>query len=302
MEILDYKTEMLGEVAALFNSGVANVPNCWPVDDADFAGAIAAVCGGECDGGPAVDDQALSVAALEGRVVGFAHTGIDRSDSDESPLGAICFLYYERGRRGAGQALLAAAESRFAARSLSEVCAFNQRYRYRFYCFPHAYLSDRLDHVRALLQFNGYRPTWGEVFLNGLDYEAAELPQVDVDFDLTVTCPRKRGRRPGCHVRAHRDGKTIGECGINCGGDYSRHADAQDYGFVNWLGVEHPYRHRGLGKLLLFRGRNEMLAAGYRHTAISTAMHNNRAFLFYSNHGYRVVDWTYQLNKSLDRA
>ena len=299
MEILDYKAEMLGEVAGLFNHGVANVPNCWPVDDADFAGAIAAVCGGECDGGPSVDDQALTVAALNGRVVGFAHTGIDRGDSDEAPRGAICFLYYERGCRGAGQALLDAAEARFAARSLSEVCAFNQGYRYRFYCFPHAYLSDRLDHVSALLQLNGYRLAGGEVFLNGLDYEAGELPQVDLDFDLTITRPRRRGRRPGCHLKAHRDGETLGECEITCGGDYSRHPDAQDYGFVDWLGVERPYQHRGLGKLLLFRGRNEMLAAGYRHTAISTALHNNRAFLFYSNHGYRLVDWTYQLSKPL---
>ncbi len=302
MEILDYKAEMLGDVAGLFNRGVANVPNCWPVDDADFAAAIAAVSGGECDGGPPVEDQALSVATVGGEVVGFSHLGTDRGDSDEAPLGAICFLYYERGCRAAGQALLAAAERTFAARSLSEVCSFNQSYRYRFYCFPHTYLSDHLDHVSALLQFNGYRITGGEVFLNGLDYEAAELPQVDLDFDLTVTWPRKRGRRPGCHVKAHRVGKTIGECEITCGGDYSRHPDAQDYGFVNWLGVEKPYRHLGLGKLLLFRGRNEMLTAGYRHTAISTARHNNRAFLFYSNHGYRVVDWTYQLSKTLDLA
>ena len=300
MEILDFKTEMLGDVAGLFNRGVAGVPNCWPVEEADFAGAIAAVSGGESDGGPSVEDQALSVATLGGEIVGFAHTGIDRRDPDEAPRGAICFLGYERGCRAAGQELLAAAESAFAARSLSEVCAFDSSYRYRFYCFPHACLSDHLDHVSALLQFNGYRLTGGEVFLNGLDYEAAGLPRVDLDFDLTVAWPRERGLRPGCHVAAQRDGETMGECEIACGGDYSRHPDAQDYGFVNWLGVEEPYQHRGLGKLLLFHGRNEMLAAGYRHTAISTARHNNRAFLFYSNHGYRVVDWTYQLSKSLD--
>ncbi len=302
MEMLDYKAEMLGDVAGLFTRGVANVPNCWPVDDADFAGGIAAVSGGECDGGPPVEDQALSVATVRGEVVGFAHFGIDRRDPDEPPRGAICFLYYERGCRSAGQGLLAATESTFAARSLTEVCAFDSSYRYRFYCFPHAYLSDHLDHVSALLQFNGYRLTGGEVFLNGLDYETAELPHADLDFDLAVTWPRERGRRPGCHVLAHRDGETIGECKITCGGDYSRHPDAQDFGFVDWLGVEKPYQHRGLGKLLLFHARNEMLAVGYRHTAISTARHNNRAFLFYSNHGYRVVDWTYQLSKSLDPA
>ena len=292
---------MLGDVAGLFNRGVAEVPNCWPVEEADFAGAVAAVSGGEIDGGPSVEDQALSVAALGGNVVGFAHTGVDRRDQDEAPRGAICFLCYERGCREAGQKLLAAAESAFAERSLTEVCAFNSSYRYRFYCFPHACLSDHLDHVSALLQFNGYRLTGGEVFLNGLDYEAAELPHVDLDFDLSVSRPRGRGLRPGCHLKAERDGETIGECEIACGGDYSLHPDAQDFGFVNWLGVEEPYQRRGLGKLLLFRARNEMLEAGYRHTAISTARHNNRAFLFYSNHGYRFVDWTCQLSKSLDR-
>ena len=92
MEILDYKAEMLSDVAGLFNRGVANVPNCWPVDDADFAAVIAAVSGGECDGGPPVEEQALWVATLGGEVVGFAHIGTDRGDSDEAPLGAICFL------------------------------------------------------------------------------------------------------------------------------------------------------------------------------------------------------------------
>ena len=242
------------------------------------------------------------MATLRGEVVGFAHSGIDRRDPDVAPQGAICFLCYERGCRAAGQELLAAAENAFAARSLTEVCAFNSSYRYRFYCFPHAYLSDHLDHVSALLQFNGYRLTGGEVFLNGFDYEADELPHVDLDFDLSVSWPRNRGLRPGCHLKAQRDGEIIGECEIACGGDYSRHPEAQDYGFVNWLGVEEPYQHQGLGKLLLFRARNEMLGAGYRHTAISTARHNNRAFLFYSNHGYRFVDWTCQLSKSLDPA
>ena len=76
-------------------------------------------------------------------------------------------------------------------------------------------------------------------------------------------------------------------------------AEAQDYGFVNWLGVTEGYQGGGLGKWLLLRTRNEMLERGYRHTAISTAVSNHRAFLFYSNYGYRVVDWTYGLSKSL---
>jgi hypothetical protein len=37
----------------------------------------------------------------------------------------------------------------------------------------------------------------------------------------------------------------------------------------------------------------ELRRAGYRHAAISTALDNYRAALFYSNLGYQVVDWTY---------
>ena len=38
---------------------------------------------------------------------------------------------------------------------------------------------------------------------------------------------------------------------------------------------------------------------GYRHGAISTAFDNDRAFLFYTNHGFRVVDWTYEFAREL---
>ena len=172
--------------------------------------------------------------------------------------------------------------------------------------------------------------TGSDVFPSRLGFEAAELPQAAVlsafphqclvrsplgkspprplkfglpislhpadDLrQLRVTCPLER-----VLVRCY--GETVGEWGITCGGGHPRHSDSRDDGVVNWLGVERPYRHRGLGKLLLFRGRNEMLASGYRHTAISTALHDNRAFPFYSNHGYRLVDWTCLLSKFPDPA
>ena len=38
---------------------------------------------------------------------------------------------------------------------------------------------------------------------------------------------------------------------------------------------------------------------GYRHGAISTAFDNDRAFLFYTNYGFRVVDWTYEFAREL---
>ena len=45
-----------------------------------------------------------------------------------------------------------------------------------------------------------------------------------------------------------------------------------------------------------------MLSSGYRHTAIRTALHDNRAFPFYSNHGYRLVNWACLLSLTLDPA
>ena len=56
---------------------------------------------------------------------------------------------------------------------------------------------------------------------------------------------------------------------------------------------------QGLGRYLLQRALREMHGAGYRHAAISTHWRNYRAFLFYSNYGYRVVDWTYGLRREI---
>ena len=83
----------------------------------------------------------------------------------------IRFLWYRRGRRTVGQALLAAAEEHLRERGMAQAVAFQQDYRYRCYHFAHAYLSDHLDHVQALLAFNGYQRAAGEVFLDWPDYE-----------------------------------------------------------------------------------------------------------------------------------
>lgn len=56
---------------------------------------------------------------------------------------------------------------------------------------------------------------------------------------------------------------------------------------------------RGLGKYLLRRALAEMRGAGYRHAIISTSLGNDRAFVFYSNFGYRFCDWTYGWRREL---
>ena len=43
----------------------------------------------------------------------------------------------------------------------------------------------------------------------------------------------------------------------------------------------------------------EMRQAHYRHAAISASHDNPRAFLFYSNHGFRAFDTTYEFVREL---
>ena len=82
MEILDYQNEMLEDVVSIYNKAMKDVPNCWPVSETEFSGAVAAVTGGHSDGGPIVNNQFLSVATVAGKIVGFLHGGIDRGKSE----------------------------------------------------------------------------------------------------------------------------------------------------------------------------------------------------------------------------
>ena len=79
----------------------------------------------------------------------------------------------------------------------------------------------------------------------------------------------------------------------------TRAEEAEDWFMTTWIGVEREFQGRGLGRHLLRRALIEMRRAGYRHAAISTERRNCRAFLFYANFGYRVVDWTYGYGREL---
>ena len=101
-------------------------------------------------------------------------------------------------------------------------------------------------------------------------------------------------------MRAYLDDEEIGECESVSGGEFSSHPDAQDWLHTTGLDIEEPYQGQGIGRYLLQYSLQEMHQVGYRHATISTDWENYRAFLFYSNCGYRVVDWTYELEKHFD--
>ena len=303
MEIFQYTPDMQTSVTQFYNDLTADVPHCYPVTEEEFEIAIRGVTTGKAniqEGG--LDSETAFVAITEGSVGAFIHVGIGQiGDNREENVGIIRFFGYERGGRHAGQAVLEQAETYLKTFNVSEIFAFPQDCRYRFYHFEHAYLSDALDQVQGILGFNGYRRCKGEVFLDWENYSVTATPS-NLSVMLSTDWKDGRGQLPNCTVFAHQNGEQVGICESLCGGEFSSHPDAQDWFHTVWLGIEDAFQGQGLGRYLLQYALQEMHKVGYRHAAISTAWDNHRAFLFYSNCGYRTVDWTYEFVRNLSES
>ncbi len=300
MEILSYEPDMSPELTSAYNDIIRGVPHCYPVNSEDFASALS-VTAGNGQSHERLHSEAAFVAGNGGAPLGFIHIAIEHpKEACETEQGIIRFFWYERGHRQVGQALLNSAEEYFRQREIGHITAFPQRYRYSFYYLRHAYLSEYLDQVHALLGFNGYQPVKGEVFLDWPDYGQIVTSPADVPADISLQWQEGRGKRPGLVVLAHRGETEVGVCeSVSCG-DFSRADEAQDWLFTTWLGISEQFQGKRLGLHLLRRALQEMHGIGYRHAAISTDWRNFRAFLFYSNCGYHVVDWTYALGRKLE--
>jgi GNAT superfamily N-acetyltransferase len=255
----------------------------------------AAFDGSLADEGSARRHDEVGFVAQEGtEVVGFAHVAIGRPRHDDSvDAGLVRFLWYRPGRRQVGSALAETAESYVRDQGAAQVVAFYQDHRYPFYHLHAAHLSDRLGHVAALLGLRGYEKTAGEVFLDWRNFSVVAPGQDAFDLRYTVEYPQGEGRRPGVVVRAWQGDREAGVCVNECVGDYVPARGAHDWLFTEWLGIEDEFQGRGLGRLLLQRALAAGRELGYRHASISTDWRNYRAFVFYSNFGYHVADWTY---------
>ena len=300
MEILPYAPSLAPDLAVAYNAAVRNVPHCYAVGAEPLAAAIAETKALDGDAVELHSQQAF-VATEGGSVLGFIHAGVRPPKDPPGPeKGMIRCFWYVPGRRGAGQLLLEAAEDALRGRGVRAVEVFDQHYTYEFYQLHSSFLSDHLGQVGALLTFNGYRKAGGKVFLDWPDFEPVDPAPTDVAAEIVVERKPAEGRRPNIAVKAMMDGKQIGVC--HCGriADYTNDEPARDWFFVHWLAVDDPHQGRGLGKHLLASAFVENRAAGYRHGAISTAWDNYRAFVFYSNAGFHVVDWTYGLRRELE--
>ena len=304
MEIVQYTPDLQTPVTQFYNHLTAAVPHCYVVKEKkEFADAIRGVTTGQADkkaGG--LDSETAFVAMQNGGVQAFIHVGIGQiGENREEEIGVIRFMGYDRGARRVGQAVLEKAEDYLKAFNVSKIYAFSQDCRYRFYHFEHAYLSDALDQVQALLGYNGYRRSEGEVFLDWENYTVTPVPS-SLPVTLSIDWKDGRGQLPNCTVRAFQDDEEVGECWSVSGGEFSSHPDAQNWLHTTWLGIADEFQGQGLGRYLLQYELQEMHKVGYRHAAISTAWDNHRAFLFYGNCGYRTVDWTYEFVKDLSET
>ena len=298
MEILQYTPDMLSPLTAFYNRLTVDVPHCYPVTEEEFALALRGVTDNVKDS-DILDSETAFVAMSQGIVLGFVHAGVGQiGDNREVEVGVIRFLGYERGERRAGQAVLEEAEAYLKARNLAQVFAFSADCCYPFYHLEYACLSDALDHVQALLGFNGYRRHVGEVFMDWTDFSVSLTP-ADVPITFSVDWKQDLGELPNCDVFAHLDGEQVGVCESFSGGRFSRHPDAQDWLVTVWFDVYDEFQGQGIGRHLLQYSLQAMHKIGYRRAAISADWENYRTLIFYSNCGYRVVDWTYEYHKTL---
>jgi len=244
--------------------------------------------------------MAAFAAADDDGVRGFVQAGVLPPDPEgEAGLGMIRFFWYEPGCRAVGQALLEEAEAHLSRCGVGRIEVFRDRYKFPFCQMRPCYLSDSLGHVQALLLVNGYERVAGEVVLAWPDFEPVPPRPPAEPVDIAVQWHAAPDRRPAATLDAFKDGRPIAQCRCVRVGDYSDDERARDWFFVVWLGVDDEYQGHGLGMHLLRRAFVEMRGVGYRHAAISTRLHNHRAFLFYSNFGYHVADWTHGFGRTV---
>ena len=300
MEILQYTPDMLPLLTRFYNQQTANVPHCYPIKEEEFANVMSSVTG-QCDNTEDSLESETAFVAMQNCVVqAFIHVGHHRyGENNAVHEGVVRFFGYERGARHAGQTVLEKAETYLKMYAVPKISVFSS-YVYHFYHLRCGRLSITLDHVYALLGHNGYSPRYCQVFLDWENYSVAPIPSV-LPVTLFVDWEQGRGQRPNCNVRAYQKGEKVGVCNSVCGGEFSSHPDAQDWVYTEWLCVEDKFQGKGLGKYLLYYSLQEMHKIGYRHASLNTECYEYLPILFYSNCGYRVVDWTYDFVKILSK-
>jgi GNAT superfamily N-acetyltransferase len=295
VEIVSFDPEMAPALAQCYNELMAPVPYHRPAAPEWFAD-LSPTCFQEC-----MEQEVL--VAREGRdVVGFVHVGRSappvRDWHAEGEPGVIRFLSYRPGERAIGAALLARAEEWIREHGRTEVLALDGRYLYPFYPLQLGHISERVSHVLPLLWTSGYESDECEVFFDWPDFVPPPVPEPDLAFTLAREETRATPPR-GITVRAMQGDEEVGHCimSLFTGDPYRPQFDG--WCICDHLMVDEPQRRRGLGKYLLAAALTAMREAGARHAMIDTGSDNYRAYLLYTNFGYRFLDRTFGPRKTL---
>jgi GNAT superfamily N-acetyltransferase len=298
MKLVPFAPAMAAGVARCYNHLILPVPDCYPVPPERFASLEGLTS-------PLLRDEAITVAQDDdGHVRGFVHVGISTQskDSGDPPagLGVIRVLAYRPDERPVGKALLDWAEAWMRERERTAVLAWSYTYRYPFYHFHCAHLSERIGHVRALLGLAGYQEMRRELFLAQRDFVPSVPQRPDIDFELKLNWT-DGPIGPHLEVNALQGGERVGCCFMDRGQD-SPSPEAQDWCFCVWLWVADRLQGKRLGRFLISTALQEMHRAGCRHASISTGWENHRAALLYTSLGYQHTDRTVCFIKLLDEA
>jgi ribosomal protein S18 acetylase RimI-like enzyme len=301
MEIVRFEKVMAAGVARCYSEVVAPAPYCAPVGGEWFADLK------RLARQPLAEDEILVARDGGEGVAGFAHVGVAAPATEEWHVkgepGVIRFLAYRPGQRPIGKALLEEAEEWLQQRECSDVIAGHCNFMYPFYHLPFGHVSELMGHVPPLFGMAGYSVEESEVFFAWEDFEVPEAPKPEMDVEVVVEWrDQVESFGEGVAVLPKRGGKNVGECKIVRLGSDERRPALRDWCFCTSLDVEESLQGRGLGKHLLARGLGEMRKAGPRHAMISTDWNNHRAYLFYTNFGYRFLDRTFSFRKKLGGA
>ncbi len=299
MNVQPFQANMISHLVKAYNQAVKPVPHCYKVDEHYFQSELANALSG--DPSETRRDEKVFIAVDQRRLAGFVHVAVGKPkpDRDKDEEGLIRFLWYKPGMREAGEILLDAAEEHCRGLGMTAVNAFPQKHRYSFYLLKSAYMSDRLGHVAALLGMAGYRRSAGEVYMDTVHFTAADPEPLPDGMEVDIEHNTGLGRLPNLTLTLSQAGKQIAVCQNVSAGEFSRDRDAQEWIFTSWLKVNDEFQGQGLGQQLLTHALWEAQRIGYRHASISNAWDNYRAFLFYTNFGYEVVDWTYGYRREI---
>jgi GNAT superfamily N-acetyltransferase len=289
------------DLVDVYNDQIGGVPYCYNVSPGDFEVGIRLQKDGERPHDK-FRSETMVVAEEGSKVIGYANACIlDKIEIDgvEKEGGLIRFLTCRPGYREHGQAILAECERYLRDLGAEQFYAFQQGYNYLFCNFTFGIASYQRGHIYGLFGLNGYKPDNGEIIMDQLNFCATEPELTDVGVHIEVKENHSRASLPGLWVRAIKGDREIGECWSVPMGKYSQTDETEQTFLVEWIGVDEKERGKGWGRYLLARTFWEAQRIGYRHSLISTDRWNYRALLFYTNYGYRVVDTTYSLAKTV---